>query len=55
MTIKDLEYIKINSVNPLHLNFSKVDEYFEKINKSKCLTLVPTHENKEKNKKYEEL
>ena len=29
--------------------------YFEEINKSKYLTLVPTNESKEKIKKYEEL
>ena len=29
--------------------------YFEEFNKSKYLTLVPTNESKEKNKKYEEL
>ena len=32
-----------------------MNEYFEKINKNKYLTLVLTNENKEKNKKYEEL
>ena len=28
-TIKDLEYVKISSVNPLHLTFSKVNGYFQ--------------------------
>ena len=28
-TIKDLKYIKINSINPLYLIFSKVNGYFE--------------------------
>ena len=55
MTIKDSRYIKINSVNPLYLIFSKVNGYFEEINGNKYLTLVPTNENKEKIKKYEEL
>ena len=55
VTIKDLKYVKIYSVNPLYLIFSKVNGYFEEINKSKYLTLVPTNESKEKNKKYEEL
>ena len=32
VTIKDSKYIKINSVNPLYLIFSKVNEYFEEIN-----------------------
>ena len=55
MTTKDLKYVKINSVNPLYLIFSKVNGYFEEINKSKYLTLVSTNESKEKIKKYEEL
>ena len=38
--------VKTNSVNPLHLIFSKVNEYVEKINKNKYLTLVPTNESK---------
>ena len=55
VTIKDSKYAKINSVNPLYLIFSKVNGYFEEINGNKYLTLVPTNENKEKIKKYEEL
>ena len=39
VTIKDLKYIKINSVNPLYLIVSKVNGYFEEINKNKYLTL----------------
>ena len=55
MTIKDPKYVKINTLNPLYLIFSKVNGYFEEINKGKCLTLVPTNESKVKIKKYEEL
>ena len=44
ITIKDSKYVKINSVNPLYLIFSKVNGYFEKINKNKYLTIVPTNE-----------
>ena len=33
VTIKDLKYVKMNSVNPLYLIFSKVNAYFEEINK----------------------
>ena len=54
VTIKDSKYVKINSVNPLYLIFSKVNGYFEEINKNKYLTLVPTNEKKEIIK-YEEL
>ena len=50
-TIK--EYVKNFSVNHLYLIFRNVNGYFEEINKSKCSTLVPTNESKEKIKKYE--
>ena len=53
VTIKDLKYVKINSVNPLCVIINKVNGYFEEINKN--LTLVPTNESKEKVKNYEEL
>ena len=49
------KYVKIYSVNPLYLIFRNVNGYFEEINKSKYLTLIPTNESKEKTKKYEEL
>ena len=55
VTIKDLKSVKINSGSPLYLIYSKVNGYFEEINKSKHLTLVPTNESKEKIKTYEEL
>ena len=48
VTIKCLKYVKINSVSPSYL--SKVNEYFEEINKSKYLMLVPA-ERKEEIKK----
>ena len=53
VTIKDSKYVKINWVNPLHPIFSKVNGYFEEINKNKYLMLIPTNESKEKIKKYE--
>ena len=55
VTIKDSKYIKINSVNPLYLIFNKVNGYFEEINGSKYLMLVPTNESKEIIKKFEKL
>ena len=55
MTIKDLIYVKIYSANPFYLIFRNINGYFEEINKSKYLTLVPTNESKEKVKKYGEL
>ena len=47
VTIEDSKYVKINNVKPLYLIFTKVNEYFEEINKNKHLTLVPTNESKE--------
>ena len=55
VTKKDLKYVKIYSVNPLYLIFSKVNGYFEDINGNKCLTLVPTNESKEKKNEDEHL
>ena len=52
VTIKDLKYFKINSVNSLYLIFSKVNRYFEEIVKNIDLMLVPTNSKKNsKNKK----
>ena len=48
VAIKDSKYVKINSVNPLYLIFSKVNRYFVEINGNKYWTLVPTNESKEK-------
>ena len=48
---KDLE---IYNVNPLYLIFSKVNGYFEEINRNKYQTVVPANEQR-KNKKYTEL
>ena len=50
-----LEIRKNNSVNLLYLHFSKVNGYFEKTDKNKYLTLVPTNESKEMIEKSEEL
>ena len=55
VTTKDLKYMKINSVNLLHLIFNKVNEYFEEINGNKYLMIVSTNESKEKIKNYKEL
>ena len=53
--IKYSEYVKTDSVNSLYLTINKVNGYLEEIYGNKYLTLVPTNENKEKIKKYEEL
>ena len=46
VTIKDLKFVKINNVYPLYLIFRKLNGFFEEIDKSKYLTLVPTNKNK---------
>ena len=53
MTIESLKYVKINSVNPLYLIFSKVNGCFKEINGNKYLRLVSNNENKEKIKKIQ--
>ena len=55
ITVKDSDYVKINSVNPLYLIINEVDGYFEEINGNKYLTLVSTDKNKEVLTKYTEL
>ena len=55
VTIKGLKNIKINSVNLSYFISSKMNEYFEEVNKNTYLTLASTSESKEKIKKYEEL
>ena len=47
--------LKSYSVDSLYLIFGDVNGYFEEINENKYLMLVPTYENNEKIKKYEEL
>ena len=47
VTVK--EYIKTCSVNLLYFIFRHVNGYFEEINGSKYLALIPTNESKEKN------
>ena len=46
ITMKDSEYVKINSVNSLYLIISEVDGYIKEENGNKYLTLVSTDKNK---------
>ena len=48
-TVRDLRYVKISSVNPLHLVINKINRYIEDSNGNKYLTLVPTGESKDTN------
>ena len=45
--MKDSDYTKINSVNPLYLIIGEVDGYIEEKNGNKYLALVSTDKNKE--------
>ena len=55
ITMKDFDYVKIKSVNPLYLIIVKVDGFIEEEKGNKYLTLVSTDKNKEVLKKYREL
>ena len=52
--MKDFDYVKINSVNPLYLIIDKVDGFIEEKNRNKYLTLVSKDKNKEVLIKYTE-
>ena len=45
ITLKDSNYVKINSVNPLNLVVNEVGEYFEEKNENKYLILDFTDKN----------
>ena len=47
ITIKNLSYVNINSINPLCLIIDKVDEYIEESNGNRYLMLVSTDKNKD--------
>ena len=53
--MKDSEYVKIDSVNPLYLIISEVDGYLKEENGNEYLILVSTDKNKEVLTKYTEL
>ena len=55
ITMKNSDYVKINSVNPLYLIIGEVDGYSEEINGNKYLTLDSTDKNKKVLTKYIEL
>ena len=47
LTVKDLSYAKINSINPLNLNIDRTNGYIEQCNGNKYLSLVPTDESRD--------
>ena len=54
ITMKDSDYVKIHSINPLYLIMEEVDRYLEEKNENEYLTLVSTDKNKEVLIKYTE-
>ena len=55
MTVRNLSYTKVNSVNSLYLISDKINGYIKEGNENKYLTLAPIDESKVTKKKYEEL
>ena len=55
ITMKDSEYVKIKSINPLYWIISEVDGHFEEKEGNKYLILDSTNKNKEVLKKYTQL
>ena len=55
ITVKDSDYVKITSVNPLYLIISVVDGYIKQQNGSNYLVFVSANENNEVVKKYNEI
>ena len=53
--MKDSDYVKTKSVNPLQLSISEVDGHFEEKTGNKYLFLDSTNKNKEVLKEYAEL
>ena len=47
ITMKDSDYLKINSVNPLYMIIGEVDGCIEEKTGNKYLTLVSTDKNRE--------
>ena len=47
ITVKDSNYVKINSINPLYLIISEVNGYIKEKNENKYIILDSTDKNKE--------
>ena len=55
MTVNDLSYAKINSVNLLYLIVDKINEYIGENNGNEYLKLISSDESKNRLKKYKKL
>ena len=53
--MKDSEYVKFNSINPLYLIIDKADEYIEEKNANRYLIFASTEKNREVLTKYTKL
>ena len=47
VAVKNLSYIKINSLNSLYFIIGKMNEYIEESNGNKYLTLAPSNQRKD--------
>ena len=52
ISMKDSDYVKINSVNPLYIIIDEADGHSEERNENKCLNSASSDNNKEVLKKY---
>ena len=55
VTVKNLRYVIINSVNPLYAIIDKINGYIEESNGNKYLTLVPADDSIYVLEKYKKL
>ena len=55
IAIKNFDYVKINSANPLYLIIGKVDGYIEEKNRNKYLIFASADKNNEVLTKYTEI
>ena len=53
--VKNLDYLKSSSVNPLYLIINKINRHIEESNGNRYLTLLLTNESKGALKRHEEL
>ena len=54
-TIKDFDYVRINSVNPLNIFIGKADGYVEEKSENKYLIFTSTDKRKKVLTKYKEI
>ena len=55
VTVRDLSYVKPNSINTLYFIIDKIKGYIKESNGNKYIILVPTNDTTEILKKYGEL